>query len=57
VLTGIPRDAAAKSVERIADHATTIARMASEIESPLPQRLVGDLSKVSDLTSSVWRMP
>src|SRR2546428_13078196 len=42
-----------KSLERIADHATTIARMTSEIESPLPQRLVGDLSKVSDLTSSV----
>jgi len=42
-----------KSLERIADHATTIARMASEIESPLPPRLVGDLSKVSDLTSSV----
>jgi phosphate uptake regulator len=42
-----------KSLERIADHATTIARMTSEIESPLPPRLVGDLSKVSDLTSSV----
>jgi len=42
-----------KSLERIADHATTIARMTSEIESPLPQRLVGDLSKVSDLTNSV----
>src|SRR6266702_1133898 len=42
-----------KSLERIADHATTIARMTSEIESPLPQRLIGDLSKVSDLTSSV----
>jgi phosphate uptake regulator len=42
-----------KSHERIADHATTIARMVSEIESPLPTRLVGDLSKVSDLTSSV----
>jgi phosphate uptake regulator len=42
-----------KSLERIADHATTIARMASEIEAPLPQRLVDDLSKVSDLTSSV----
>jgi len=42
-----------KSLERIADHATTIAKMASQIESPLPQRLVEDLSKVSDLTSSV----
>jgi len=42
-----------KSLERIADHATTIARTASEIQSPLPQRLIEDLSKVSDLTSSV----
>ena len=42
-----------KSLERIADHATTIARMASEIESPLPPRLVEDLSKVSDLTNFV----
>lgn len=42
-----------KSLERIADHATTIARMASEIDSPLPQRISEDLSKVSDLTSSV----
>jgi phosphate uptake regulator len=42
-----------KSLERIADHATTIARMASEIESPLPPRLVEDLSKVSDLTNLV----
>src|SRR5438093_429533 len=42
-----------KSLERIADHATTIARTASEIQSPLPQRLIEDLYKVSDLTSSV----
>src|SRR5213593_4948013 len=42
-----------KSLERIADHATTIAKMASEIESPLPPRLVEDLSKVSDLTNLV----
>src|SRR3989442_2970531 len=42
-----------KSLERIADHATAIARTASEIQSPLPQRLIEDLSKVSDLTSSV----
>src|SRR2546430_14162710 len=42
-----------KSLERIADHATTIARTASEIQSPLPQRLIEDLSKVSDLTISV----
>jgi phosphate uptake regulator len=27
--------------------------MASEIEAPLPQRLIDNLSKVSDLTSSV----
>src|SRR5437016_6279666 len=42
-----------KSLERIADHATTIARMASEFDAPLPQRLVDDLGKVSDLTNFV----
>src|SRR5207253_9727000 len=39
-----------KSLERIADHATTIARMASEIESPLPPRLVEEISKPSYIT-------
>ncbi len=42
-----------KSLERIADHATTIAEMSTGIEEPLPQRLSEELGKVSDLTSSV----
>ncbi len=42
-----------KSLERIADHATTIAEMATSVEAPLPQRLSEDLAKVSDLTTSV----
>ncbi len=42
-----------KSLERIADHATTIAQMSRSIDDPLPQKLSEDLGKVSDLTSSV----
>lgn len=42
-----------KSLERIADHATTIARMSANIDGPLPPRLVDEISKVSDLTISV----
>ncbi len=42
-----------KSLERIADHATTIAEISASIENPLPQRLVEEISKASDLTSSV----
>ncbi len=42
-----------KSLERIADHATTIARMSASIETPLPSRLIDEISKASDLTSSV----
>src|SRR6266487_5142044 len=42
-----------KSLERIADHATTIARMASALESPLPPRLADEISKASDITISV----
>ena len=42
-----------KSLERIADHATTIARISASIESPLPVRLIEEISKASDLTSSV----
>ncbi len=42
-----------KSLERIADHATTIAEMSRDIDDPLPQKLSEDLGKVSDLTSSV----
>src|SRR5215471_21758135 len=42
-----------KSLERIADHATTIAKMSTAIDSPLPPRLVDEVSKASDLTISV----
>src|SRR6266571_3331486 len=42
-----------KSLERIADHATTIARMSASIENPLPPRLVDEISKASDITISV----
>src|SRR5207302_11411288 len=37
----------------IADHAATVTRSASEIQSHLPRRLIQDLSKVSDLTGAV----
>src|SRR6266702_3882542 len=43
-----------KSLERIADHATTIARMSASIESPLPPRLIDEISKASDLTISFF---
>src|SRR5947199_6964668 len=42
-----------KSLERIADHATRIAEMSASIESPLPPRLIDEISKASDLTISV----
>ncbi len=42
-----------KSLERIADHATTIAEMSKSFDEALPQRLREDLAKVSGLTSSV----
>src|SRR6266705_286366 len=42
-----------KSLERIADHATTIAKMSASIENPLPPRLVDEISKTSDITISV----
>src|SRR6266852_3775630 len=42
-----------KSLERIADHATVIAKMAASIENPLPPRLVDEISKASDITISV----
>ncbi len=42
-----------KSLERIADHATTIAKMSTNIENTLPQRLLAEISKASDLTISV----
>jgi len=42
-----------KSLERIADHATSIAKMSAGIENPLPPRLVDEISKASDITISV----
>ncbi|OLC85383.1 MAG: hypothetical protein AUJ08_02740 [Thaumarchaeota archaeon 13_1_40CM_3_50_5] len=42
-----------KSLERIADHATTIAKMSATIDSPLPPRLVDEISKASNLTITV----
>src|SRR5881628_716384 len=42
-----------KSLERIADHATTIANMAIRIDEPLPPRLIDEISKASDLTINV----
>src|SRR5216117_3383788 len=42
-----------KSLERIADHATTIAKMSAGIEGPLPPRLIDEISKASDITISV----
>ncbi len=42
-----------KSLERIADHATTIAQMSTRIDEPLAPRLGEDLAKVSALTSSL----
>ncbi len=42
-----------KGLERIADHATTIARISTTIDDPLPRSLIEDLNRVSDLTSSV----
>src|SRR5216684_3049299 len=42
-----------KSLERIADHATVIAKMSASIENPLPPRLVDEISKASDITINV----
>jgi phosphate uptake regulator len=42
-----------KSLERIADHATAIAKMSSGIENPLPPKLIDEISKASDITISV----
>lgn len=42
-----------KSLERIADHAATIARMSANIDGQLPPRLVDEISKASDLTINV----
>src|SRR5712692_7176671 len=42
-----------KSLERIADHATTIARMSTSIIEPLPTRLGEALAKVADLTTTL----
>jgi len=42
-----------KSLERIADHATSIAKMSTGIENPMPPKLIDEISKASDLTISV----
>ncbi|HYY92062.1 MAG TPA: PhoU domain-containing protein [Candidatus Dormibacteraeota bacterium] len=42
-----------KSLERIGDHATNIAKMSGNVEAALPPRLVDEISKASDLTISV----
>lgn len=42
-----------KSLERIADHATTMAKLSTGIEDSLPSRLVEDLTKVSSLAATV----
>jgi len=42
-----------KSLERIADHATTIAKMSASIENPLPPRLLDEISKASNITINV----
>ena len=42
-----------KSLERIADHATTIARISMTVENTLPKGLSDDLDRVTELTSSV----
>src|SRR4029077_743362 len=41
-----------KSLERIADHGTTIAAMSKTIEHPLPPRLLDEITKVSTLTNT-----
>src|SRR2546422_7653017 len=42
-----------KSLERIADHATTIAKMSASIENPLPPPLIDEISKASNITFNV----
>src|SRR5437867_2584067 len=42
-----------KSLERIADHAATIAEMSTIVDAPLHPRLIDEISKASDLTISV----
>src|SRR6266516_1108801 len=42
-----------KGLDRLADHATTIAKMSGSVENPLPPRLVDEISKASDITISV----
>src|SRR5260370_27601685 len=42
-----------KSLERIADHATVIAKMSARIENPLPPRLVHEISKASDISINI----
>src|SRR5260370_22293412 len=42
-----------KSLERIADHATVIAKISASIENPSPPRLLDQRSKTSDNTINV----
>ena len=42
-----------KSLERIADHAATMAKLSYAIEDPLPARLVEELTKVSTLATTI----
>ena len=42
-----------KGLERIADHAATIARISASVDNSLPKSLIDDLNRVSNLTSSV----
>jgi phosphate uptake regulator len=42
-----------KSLERIADHATTMARLSTAIDEPLPARILDEFTKVSNLSTTV----
>ncbi len=42
-----------KSLERIADHAASIARTSETLQRPLPDRMADELSKLSDLASTL----
>jgi phosphate uptake regulator len=42
-----------KSLERIADHASTMARLSTSIDEPLPTRILEEFTKVSNLSNSV----
>ncbi|HZY93903.1 MAG TPA: phosphate uptake regulator PhoU [Candidatus Bathyarchaeia archaeon] len=42
-----------KSLERIADHASTMARLSTTIEDALPSRILEEFTKVSNLSTTV----